>query len=45
MLYVGTDDGKVWLTRNDGGTWEDLSGRFAGRAPADAREQGRAIAS
>ncbi len=30
MLYVGTNDGKVWLTRNDGGTWEDLSGRFAG---------------
>ncbi len=30
MLYVGTSDGKVWLTRNDGGTWEDLSGRFAG---------------
>ncbi len=30
MLYVGTDDGKVWLTRNDGGRWEDLSDRFAG---------------
>lgn len=30
MLYVGTNDGKVWLTRNDGGAWEDLSGRFAG---------------
>lgn len=28
LLYVGTDDGKVWLTRNDGGMWEDLSGRF-----------------
>src|SRR5688572_32577918 len=33
MLYVGTDDGKVWLTRNDGGTWEDLSGRFEGVPP------------
>ena len=33
MLYVGTDDGKVWLTRNDGGAWEDLSGRFAGVPP------------
>jgi hypothetical protein len=33
MLYVGTNDGKVWLTRNDGGTWEDLSGRFAGVPP------------
>ena len=32
MLYVGTSDGKVWLTRNDGGAWEDLSGRFPGVA-------------
>jgi photosystem II stability/assembly factor-like uncharacterized protein len=30
QLYVGTNDGKLWLTRNDGGRWEDLSGRFAG---------------
>ena len=30
VLLVGTDDGKVWLTKNDGGTWEDLSARFAG---------------
>ena len=30
LLYVGTNDGKVWLTRNDGATWEDLSGRFPG---------------
>jgi photosystem II stability/assembly factor-like uncharacterized protein len=30
VLLVGTDDGKVWLTRNDGGTWEDLSDRFVG---------------
>jgi photosystem II stability/assembly factor-like uncharacterized protein len=30
VLLVGTDDGKVWLTKNDGGTWEDLSSRFAG---------------
>lgn len=33
ILYVGTDDGKLWLTRNDGGTWEDLSLRLPG-APA-----------
>ena len=33
LLYVGTNDGKVWLTRNDGGSWEDLSGRFAGVPP------------
>ena len=30
LLYAGTDDGNVWLTRNDGGTWENLTGRFAG---------------
>ncbi len=30
LLYAGTDDGKVWLTRNDGGAWEDLTARFAG---------------
>ena len=30
LLYAGTDDGKVWLTRNDGGAWEDLTGRFPG---------------
>lgn len=33
MLMVGTDDGKVWLTRNDGGSWEDLSSRFQGVPP------------
>lgn len=33
LLYVGTNDGKVWLTRNDGGTWEDLSTRFPGVPP------------
>lgn len=30
MLFAGTDDGNVWLTRNDGGTWENLTGRFPG---------------
>ena len=35
ILYAGTDDGKVWLTRNDGATWEDLTGRFPG-LPANA---------
>ena len=30
VLLVGTDDGKVWLTKNDGGSWEDLSDRFPG---------------
>ena len=35
ILYAGTDDGNVWLTRNDGATWEDLSKRFPG-APAES---------
>lgn len=30
LLYVGTNDGKVWLSRNDGAKWEDLTGRFPG---------------
>lgn len=29
-LYAGTDDGNVWITRNDGATWEKLNGRFPG---------------
>ncbi|NOT08178.1 MAG: hypothetical protein HOP28_08225, partial [Gemmatimonadales bacterium] len=30
FLMAGTDDGNVWITRNDGGAWENLTGRFAG---------------
>ncbi|MBL0179220.1 MAG: hypothetical protein IPP98_08865 [Gemmatimonadetes bacterium] len=30
LLYAGTDDGRVWLTRNDGASWEELTGRFPG---------------
>ena len=33
LLYAGSDDGKVWLTRNDGGTWEDLSDHFPAGTP------------
>jgi photosystem II stability/assembly factor-like uncharacterized protein len=33
VLYVGTNDGKVWLTKNDGAVWEDLSARFPGVPP------------
>jgi photosystem II stability/assembly factor-like uncharacterized protein len=25
LLWAGTDDGKVWKTENDGGTWTDLT--------------------
>ncbi len=35
LLYAGTDDGNVWLTRNDGGGWDNLTGRFPG-VPAGA---------
>ncbi|MFQ6037080.1 MAG: WD40/YVTN/BNR-like repeat-containing protein, partial [Candidatus Aminicenantales bacterium] len=24
LLYVGTDDGRVWVTQNDGTTWEEI---------------------
>jgi photosystem II stability/assembly factor-like uncharacterized protein len=30
LLYTGSDDGKVFLTRNDGATWEDLSNNMPG---------------
>jgi photosystem II stability/assembly factor-like uncharacterized protein len=28
LLYAGTDDGRVWSSRNDGGAWEEHTGRF-----------------
>ena len=28
LLWVGTDDGRVWQTKNGGGRWTDLSDRF-----------------
>jgi photosystem II stability/assembly factor-like uncharacterized protein len=33
FLFAGTDDGKVEMTRNDGGSWTDIGGHFPG-APA-----------
>jgi len=31
LLYAGTDDGNIWLTRNDGTSWEKIAGaKFAG---------------
>jgi photosystem II stability/assembly factor-like uncharacterized protein len=30
LLWAGTDDGNVWLTRDDGANWESLTGRFPG---------------
>ena len=30
LLYAGTDDGRVWLTRNDGGTWDEVTKNIPG---------------
>ncbi len=30
VIFAGTDDGRVWITRNDGGDWAELTGRFDG---------------
>jgi photosystem II stability/assembly factor-like uncharacterized protein len=33
LLFAGTDDGKLEMTRNDGASWENIGGHFPG-APA-----------
>jgi len=30
FLFAGTDDGRTWISRNDGGAWEELTDRFPG---------------
>ena len=30
MLFAGTDDGRVWMTANDGGQWTELTSRING---------------
>jgi photosystem II stability/assembly factor-like uncharacterized protein len=30
FLLAGTDDGRSWITRDDGGDWEELTGRYPG---------------
>jgi photosystem II stability/assembly factor-like uncharacterized protein len=30
ILFAGTDDGNLWISRNDGGTWENITGRAPG---------------
>ncbi len=30
LLFAGTDDGKLWMSQNDGGNWTDLTGRAPG---------------
>jgi photosystem II stability/assembly factor-like uncharacterized protein len=44
LLWAGTDDGKLWITENEGGTWTDLTaslpaavkGQWIGRVEASA---------
>ncbi len=41
VLYVGTDDGALWITRNGGHTWDDLflsAEEIAEQAEAEAEE-------
>ncbi len=53
VLYAGADDGSVQVTRDDGGTWTNISGRFPGvpkgtyvaRLVASRFEDGRAYAA
>jgi len=44
LLYVGTDDGRVWATRNDGAVWDDIAaglpGKWISRVEASAHELG-----
>jgi photosystem II stability/assembly factor-like uncharacterized protein len=36
LIWVGTDDGKVWLTRNGGNTWDEVTGNLTkAGAPRD----------
>ncbi len=55
VIWAGTDDGKVQLTRNHGGAWQDLTGKLAAaggpeehyvtRVFASAHKPGRAYAT
>lgn len=48
-IYAGTDDGRVWMTQDDGGNWTELTDRFKGvpagtyvtRIEASAHDDGR----
>ncbi len=37
-LWVGTDDGRVWLTRNEGDEWEEITPRGMGEKLVNAIE-------
>jgi photosystem II stability/assembly factor-like uncharacterized protein len=45
VIWVGTDDGKVQLTRNSGGTWIDLTGNLKEAGAPDEYYVSRVFAS
>jgi hypothetical protein len=45
ILWVGTDDGKVWISRNHGAAWTDLSGNLIEAGAPDERYVSRIFAS
>ena len=36
LLLAGTDDGNVWITHNDGATWEEISNNIPGLPAKDS---------
>jgi len=49
LLYVGTDDGRVWVTQNDGVTWDDIGSglpdKWISRLEASAHAPGGVYAA
>ncbi len=50
LLWAGSDDGLVHVTRNDGGSWQDVTpaavrGRYVSRVHASAHLEGRCYVS
>jgi hypothetical protein len=45
ILWVGTDDGKVWISRNSGAQWTDLSRNLISAGAPDERYVSRIFAS
>ncbi len=45
LLYAGTDDGRLWVTKNEGGKWEEigkkLPGKWVSRVTASRYAEGR----
>jgi hypothetical protein len=45
LIWVGTDDGKVWITKNHGGAWKDLTTNVAAAGGPAERWVSRVFAS